>query len=158
MAVKRLREDRPQGSELQFQTEVEMISMALHRNLLRLQGFCMTPTERLLVYPYMVNGSVASCLRGTLLLTSFTFLVKCMTSFNWGKSSYFIFLTAKLCSAAFFFIAYYSNWISRAASTIRYQPTFSKGAGVDEIQFKASVFGPDWDRISFFYFSFKISY
>ncbi|RVW24622.1 Brassinosteroid insensitive 1-associated receptor kinase 1 [Vitis vinifera] len=26
-------------------------------------GFCMTPTERLLVYPFMVNGSVASCLR-----------------------------------------------------------------------------------------------
>ncbi len=26
----------------------------------------MTPTERLLVYPYMANGSVASRLRGTL--------------------------------------------------------------------------------------------
>ncbi|KAK9077129.1 hypothetical protein SSX86_005465 [Deinandra increscens subsp. villosa] len=63
VAVKRLREDRIQGGELQFQTEVEIISMAVHRNLLRLQGFCMTPTERLLVYPYMVNGSVASCLQ-----------------------------------------------------------------------------------------------
>ncbi|KAB5563777.1 hypothetical protein DKX38_003831 [Salix brachista] len=62
-AVKRLKEERTQGGELQFQTEVEMISMAVHRNLLRLRGFCMTPTERLLVYPYMVNGSVASCLR-----------------------------------------------------------------------------------------------
>ncbi|KAJ8747602.1 hypothetical protein K2173_011410 [Erythroxylum novogranatense] len=51
------------GGELQFQTEVEMISLAVHRNLLRLFGFCMTPTERLLVYPYMANGSVASCLR-----------------------------------------------------------------------------------------------
>ncbi|KAK2986923.1 hypothetical protein RJ640_009066 [Escallonia rubra] len=63
VAVKRLKEERTQGGELQFQTEVEMISMAVHRNLLRLQGFCMTPTERLLVYPYMANGSVASCLR-----------------------------------------------------------------------------------------------
>ncbi|XP_042009740.1 BRASSINOSTEROID INSENSITIVE 1-associated receptor kinase 1-like isoform X1 [Salvia splendens] len=63
VVVKRLKEERTQGGELQFQTEVEMISMAVHRNLLRLQGFCMTPTERLLVYPYMVNGSVASCLR-----------------------------------------------------------------------------------------------
>ncbi|KAK6282251.1 hypothetical protein POUND7_016076 [Theobroma cacao] len=63
VAVKRLKEERTQGGELQFQTEVEMISMAVHRNLLRLRGFCMTPTERLLVYPYMVNGSVASCLR-----------------------------------------------------------------------------------------------
>ncbi|KAJ4824857.1 BRASSINOSTEROID INSENSITIVE 1-associated receptor kinase 1 [Turnera subulata] len=63
VAVKRLREERTQGGELQFQTEVEIISMAVHRNLLRLRGFCMTPTERLLVYPLMVNGSVASCLR-----------------------------------------------------------------------------------------------
>lgn len=64
VAVKRLKEERTQGGELQFQTEVEMISMAVHRNLLRLRGFCMTPTERVLVYPYMENGSVASCLRG----------------------------------------------------------------------------------------------
>lgn len=64
VAVKRLKEERTPGGELQFQTEVEMISMAVHRNLLRLRGFCMTPTERLLVYPYMANGSVASCLRG----------------------------------------------------------------------------------------------
>lgn len=63
IAVKRLKEERTPGGELQFQTEVEMISMAVHRNLLRLRGFCMTPTERLLVYPYMANGSVASCLR-----------------------------------------------------------------------------------------------
>lgn len=65
VAVKRLKEERTPGGELQFQTEVEMISMAVHRNLLRLRGFCMTATERLLVYPYMANGSVASCLRGT---------------------------------------------------------------------------------------------
>nr|XP_016513595.1 PREDICTED: BRASSINOSTEROID INSENSITIVE 1-associated receptor kinase 1-like isoform X3 [Nicotiana tabacum] len=63
VAVKRLKEERTQGGELQFQTEVEMISMAVHRNLLRLLGFCMTATERLLVYPYMANGSVASRLR-----------------------------------------------------------------------------------------------
>jgi serine/threonine protein kinase len=71
VAVKRLKEERTPGGELQFQTEVEMISMAVHRNLLRLRGFCMTPTERLLVYPYMSNGSVASRLRGTLFYTSF---------------------------------------------------------------------------------------
>uniref|UniRef100_M4ETJ4 non-specific serine/threonine protein kinase n=1 Tax=Brassica campestris TaxID=3711 RepID=M4ETJ4_BRACM len=63
VAVKRLKEERTKGVELQFQTEVVMISMAVRRNLLRLRGFCMTPTERLLVYPYMANGSVASCLR-----------------------------------------------------------------------------------------------
>ncbi|CAO2046307.1 unnamed protein product [Urochloa humidicola] len=63
VAVKRLKEERTPGGELQFQTEVEMISMAVHRNLLRVRGFCMTRTERLLVYPYMANGSVASHLR-----------------------------------------------------------------------------------------------
>nr|AIA99455.1 putative somatic embryogenesis receptor kinase [Adiantum capillus-veneris]AIA99456.1 putative somatic embryogenesis receptor kinase [Adiantum capillus-veneris] len=63
VAVKRLKEERSPGGEMQFQTEVEMISMAVHRNLLRLRGFCMTPTERLLVYPYMPNGSVSSRLR-----------------------------------------------------------------------------------------------
>ncbi|KAI8532255.1 hypothetical protein RHMOL_Rhmol11G0199000 [Rhododendron molle] len=61
--VKRLKEERTQGGELQFQTEVEMISMAVHRNILRLRGFCVTPTEWLLVYPYMANGNVAWRLR-----------------------------------------------------------------------------------------------
>lgn len=65
VAVKRLREEGTPGGEVQFQMEVEMISLAVHRNLLRLRGFCMTPTERLLVYPYMPNGSVASRLRGS---------------------------------------------------------------------------------------------
>ncbi|KAI8025156.1 BRASSINOSTEROID INSENSITIVE 1-associated receptor kinase 1 [Camellia lanceoleosa] len=63
VAVKRLKEECTQGGKLQFQTEVEMVSMAVHRNLLPLCGFCMTLTERLLVYPFMSNGSVASCLR-----------------------------------------------------------------------------------------------
>jgi hypothetical protein len=63
VAVKRLKDTSAAGGELQFQTEVEMISLAVHRNLLRLYGFCMTCTERLLVYPYMPNGSVAYRLR-----------------------------------------------------------------------------------------------
>ncbi|KAB1206553.1 Protein NSP-INTERACTING KINASE 1 [Morella rubra] len=63
VAVKRLKDGNAIGGEVQFQTEVEMISLAVHRNLLRLYGFCMTTTERLLVYPYMSNGSVASRLK-----------------------------------------------------------------------------------------------
>ncbi|XP_059445271.1 protein NSP-INTERACTING KINASE 1-like isoform X2 [Corylus avellana] len=63
VAVKRLKDGNATGGEIQFQTEVEMISLAVHRNLLRLYGFCMTATERLLVYPYMSNGSVASRLK-----------------------------------------------------------------------------------------------
>jgi len=64
VAVKRLKDYNAVGGEIQFQTEVEMISLAVHRNLLRLCGFCTTESERLLVYPYMPNGSVASQLRG----------------------------------------------------------------------------------------------
>ncbi|KAL7001313.1 Protein NSP-INTERACTING KINASE 2 [Sarracenia purpurea var. burkii] len=63
VAVKRLKDRNASGGEIQFQTEVEMISLAVHRNLLRLYGFCMTSTERILVYPYMSNGSVASRLK-----------------------------------------------------------------------------------------------
>ncbi|XP_073003259.1 protein NSP-INTERACTING KINASE 1-like [Typha latifolia] len=63
VAVKRLKDGNAAGGETQFQTEVEMISLAVHRNLLKLYGFCMTTTERLLVYPYMSNGSVASRLK-----------------------------------------------------------------------------------------------
>ncbi|KAG8473423.1 hypothetical protein CXB51_035601 [Gossypium anomalum] len=63
VAIKRLKQGYTHGGMRQFQTEVEMVSMAVHRNLLRLRGFCMTATERLLVYPFMVNGSVRSCLR-----------------------------------------------------------------------------------------------
>ncbi|KAH9718355.1 non-specific serine/threonine protein kinase [Citrus sinensis] len=63
VAVKRLKEERTSGGELQFQTEVKIISMAVHRNLLGLCGFCTTVTEKLLVYKYMANGSVASRLR-----------------------------------------------------------------------------------------------
>ncbi|KAK4480105.1 hypothetical protein RD792_013162 [Penstemon davidsonii] len=63
VAVKRLNEERTQGEEQYFQTTIEIASMTVHLNVLRLLGFCMTPTERVLVYPYMFNGSVASYLR-----------------------------------------------------------------------------------------------
>ncbi|KAL6575953.1 hypothetical protein OROHE_000424 [Orobanche hederae] len=63
VAVKRLTDFESPGGDAAFQREVEMISVAVHRNLLRLIGFCTTPTERLLVYPFMQNLSVASCLR-----------------------------------------------------------------------------------------------
>ncbi|KAH1201389.1 putative LRR receptor-like serine/threonine-protein kinase [Glycine max] len=64
VAVKRLKDVNGSAGESQFQTELEMISLAVHRNLLRLIGYCATSSEKLLVYPYMSNGSVASRLRG----------------------------------------------------------------------------------------------
>ncbi|KAJ3697039.1 hypothetical protein LUZ61_000744 [Rhynchospora tenuis] len=62
IAVKRLTDFGPGGEEA-FLREVELISVAVHRNLLRLIGFCTTATERLLVYPFMENLSVAYKLR-----------------------------------------------------------------------------------------------
>ncbi|XP_031115974.1 probable LRR receptor-like serine/threonine-protein kinase At5g10290 isoform X2 [Ipomoea triloba] len=63
IAVKRLTDYESPGGDAAFHREVEMISVAVHRNLLRLIGFCTTPTERLLVYPFMQNLSVAYRLR-----------------------------------------------------------------------------------------------
>eukprot|EP00897_Mesotaenium_endlicherianum_P005030 jgi/Mesen1/4555/ME000232S03810 len=65
VAIKAL---KPRASEAvaevtSFQTEVELISRAVHANLLRLIGFCAEDNERALVYPYMPNQSVASKLR-----------------------------------------------------------------------------------------------
>jgi len=63
IAVKRLTDYDSPGGEAAFLREVELISVAVHRNLLRLIGFCTTQTERLLVYPFMQNLSVACRLR-----------------------------------------------------------------------------------------------
>lgn len=65
VAVKR-KEERTHIGELQFQTEVHILSMVIHRNILRLHGFCKTRKEMLLVYAFMANGSVGSRLRGNL--------------------------------------------------------------------------------------------
>jgi len=71
IAVKRLTDYESPGGEAAFLREVELISVAVHRNLLRLIGFCTTPSERLLVYPFMQNLSVAYRLRGELCMIFF---------------------------------------------------------------------------------------
>ncbi|KAG6737282.1 hypothetical protein POTOM_058796 [Populus tomentosa] len=63
VAVKRLADYYSPGGEAAFQREVQLISVAVHKNLLRLVGFCTTSSERILVYPYMQNLSVAYRLR-----------------------------------------------------------------------------------------------
>ncbi|KAH6816009.1 BRI1-associated receptor kinase [Perilla frutescens var. frutescens] len=62
VAVKRFRAERA-DDQVKFEKELEISSIVAHRNVIRLRAFCNTRTERLLVYPYMANGSVASCLR-----------------------------------------------------------------------------------------------
>ncbi|KAG2716065.1 hypothetical protein I3760_03G107000 [Carya illinoinensis] len=63
VAVKRLTDYNRPGGEAAFQREVQLISVAVHRNLLQLIGFCTTSLERILVYPFMQNLSVAYRLR-----------------------------------------------------------------------------------------------
>ncbi|CAL4910130.1 unnamed protein product [Urochloa decumbens] len=60
VAVKRLKTHVLDVGDDQFHTEVGVIGLVVHRNLLHLTGFCTTNEERLLVYPYMPNGTVAS--------------------------------------------------------------------------------------------------
>lgn len=63
VAVKRLTDYHSPGGEAAFLREVQLISVAVHKNLLRLIGFCTTLSERILVYPFMQNLSVAYRLR-----------------------------------------------------------------------------------------------
>uniref|UniRef100_A0A0E0JU10 Receptor-like serine/threonine-protein kinase n=1 Tax=Oryza punctata TaxID=4537 RepID=A0A0E0JU10_ORYPU len=61
VAVKRL-EKLVEDGEREFQREVSAIGRTSHRNLVRLLGFCHEGANRLLVYEYMSNGSLADFL------------------------------------------------------------------------------------------------
>ncbi|XP_073104291.1 G-type lectin S-receptor-like serine/threonine-protein kinase LECRK4 [Elaeis guineensis] len=58
IAVKRLEKVVDEG-EREFRTEMRTIGRTHHKNLVRLLGFCDEGTNRLLVYEYMSNGSLA---------------------------------------------------------------------------------------------------
>ncbi|KAK4708172.1 hypothetical protein R3W88_029097 [Solanum pinnatisectum] len=61
IAVKRLDKELVEG-ETEFQTEIKIIGRKHHRNLVRLIGYCLEGSRRLLVYEYMTNGSLADIL------------------------------------------------------------------------------------------------
>ncbi|KAH0714500.1 hypothetical protein KY284_007405 [Solanum tuberosum] len=61
IAVKRLDKELVEG-ETEFQTEIKIIGRKHHRNLVRLIGYCLEGSRRLLVYEYMTNGSLAGIL------------------------------------------------------------------------------------------------
>ncbi|KAL4627410.1 hypothetical protein ACB092_05G164100 [Castanea dentata] len=61
VAVKRLEKLSTEG-EREFQTEIKVIGRTHHKNLVRLLGYCHDRDNRLLVYEYMSNGSLADIL------------------------------------------------------------------------------------------------
>uniref|UniRef100_A0A2N9J8G3 non-specific serine/threonine protein kinase n=1 Tax=Fagus sylvatica TaxID=28930 RepID=A0A2N9J8G3_FAGSY len=65
VAVKKLR-NFFQDSEREFKTELNVIGQTHHKDLVRLLGFCDEGLQRLLVYEFMSNGTLASFLFGDL--------------------------------------------------------------------------------------------
>ncbi|XP_030470576.2 G-type lectin S-receptor-like serine/threonine-protein kinase RLK1 [Syzygium oleosum] len=60
-AIKRLENISSDGN-IEFRTEVKIIGRSHHRNLFCLLGYCEDGYNRLLVYEYMTNGSLADLL------------------------------------------------------------------------------------------------
>ncbi|KAG6682925.1 hypothetical protein I3842_13G166800 [Carya illinoinensis] len=65
VAVKKLNNSF-QDSEREFRTEVNVIGQTHHKNLVRLLGFCDEGQQRLLVYEFLSNGTLAGFLSGDL--------------------------------------------------------------------------------------------
>ncbi|BAT13406.1 leucine-rich repeat receptor protein kinase HPCA1 [Oryza sativa Japonica Group] len=63
IAVKRSEQGSLQGN-LEFRTEIELLSRVHHKNLVSLVGFCFDQGEQMLVYEYVPNGTLKDSLTG----------------------------------------------------------------------------------------------
>lgn len=66
-AIKVLSADSRQGVK-EFLTEIQVISDIEHENLVKLYGCCVERNQRILVYNYLENNSLAKTLLGRPLL------------------------------------------------------------------------------------------
>lgn len=63
VAVKRAQEGSMQGAN-EFKTEIEILSRVHHKNLVGLVGYCYDQGEQMLVYEFMINGTMREWLAG----------------------------------------------------------------------------------------------
>ncbi|KVI01669.1 Concanavalin A-like lectin/glucanase, subgroup, partial [Cynara cardunculus var. scolymus] len=63
IAIKRAQQGSTQGG-LEFKTEIELLSRVHHKNVVGLIGFCFDQGEQMLVYEYIVNGTLKDSLLG----------------------------------------------------------------------------------------------
>lgn len=71
VAVKRLAPNHSKEGKREFLADVINISKAQHRNLVKLRGFCVERSHRLLVYEYLEKRSLRQTLLGNLRLRRF---------------------------------------------------------------------------------------
>lgn len=64
ISIKRAQQGSTQGG-LEFKTEIELLSRVHHKNVVGLIGFCFDQGEQMLVYEYIVNGTLKDSLSGT---------------------------------------------------------------------------------------------
>lgn len=62
VAVKRLEERISEEGEREFRAEITVIARTHHRNLVKLIGFCIEGSKKLLVYEFVSKGSLANLL------------------------------------------------------------------------------------------------
>ncbi|KAF5946789.1 hypothetical protein HYC85_017017, partial [Camellia sinensis] len=61
VAIKRAKQGSTQG-DLEFKSELELLSTVHHKNVVSLVGFCFEQDEQMLVYEYIGNGTLKECL------------------------------------------------------------------------------------------------